>query len=155
MSATPDDQEFQQNKSEIEEDKGFRVQLQKSLSTPLNQIAAPPTCPKTIKQSKTKETSTTLNQIATMPTCPKTIKQSKTEATSSTKNKRGGRGINHVPIVEHFSAPVGGVHGMSSGVHTTRARQGGKFLIKPSVNIYSRGYINSDFLLNFSSVWGI
>ena len=126
MSATPDDQEFQRNKSfspEIEEDKGFRVQLQKSLSTPLNQIAAPSTCPKTIKQSKTKETSTTLNQIATMPTCPKTIKQSKTEATSTTKNKRGGRGINHVPIVEHFSAPVGGV---SSGVHTTRTRQGGK-----------------------------
>ena len=94
MSATPDDQ----NKSfnlEIEEYKGYRVKLQKSSSTPLNQIAPPPTCPKTIKQSKTKATSTPVK-------------------------KRGDRGINHVPILEHFSAPAIGIQRMSSGVHTTR-----------------------------------
>ena len=104
MSATSDDQEFQRNKSfspEIEEDRGFRVKLQKSSGTPLNQMATPPTCPKTIKQSKTK-------------------------ATSTPENKRGDRVVNHMELFEHFSAPVRGVHGMSSGVHTTRTRQGGK-----------------------------
>ena len=94
MSATSDDQES--SRPEIEEDKGFRVKLKKSLSTSLNQIATPPTCQKTTKQSKTKETST-----------------------------KGDRGSNHVTLDEHFSAPVIGIHGLSSGVHTTR--QGGKF----------------------------
>ena len=99
MSATLDDQEFQRSESfrpEIEENKGFRVKLQKSLSTSLNRITTPPTCQKTTKQSKTKEPST-----------------------------KGDKCSNHVTVVEHFSAPVIGIHGMSSGVHTTR--QGGKF----------------------------
>ena len=106
MSSTSDDQEIKRSKSfrlEIKEDRGFRFKLQKSLSTSLNQIVTPPTYPKTMKQSK------------------------KRKETSTPGNKREGRGFNHVTLVGHFSvsAPEIAIHGISSGVHTTR--QGGKF----------------------------
>ena len=98
MSATLDDQEFQRSESfrpKIEENKGFGVKLQNSLST--SNCDAAKFSENNYKQSKTKE-----------------------------PNTKGDKCSNHMTVVEHFSAPVIGIHGLSSGVHTT-TRQGGKF----------------------------